>query len=63
MLTLASLLVWHGGFGWAQKAGEGRETARRLGPNRPLSSLYTGFLRKEEGTLDTSVIHWLMKYL
>ena len=22
-----------------------------------------GFLRKEEGTLDTSVIHWLMKYL
>ena len=47
----------------ARKAGEGRETARRLGPNRPLSSLYTGFLRKEEGTLDTSVIHWLMKYL
>ena len=46
-----------------QKAGEGRETARRLGPNRALSSLYTGFLRKEEGTLDTSVIHWLMKYL
>ena len=63
MFTLASLLVYHGGYGWAQKADEGRETEEigaESASQYSVSSLYTGFLRKEEGTLDTYI--WIIVY-